>query len=989
MKSTVSTGPPAASVIASVHRRLSLPAQRALRQSTVSVQRFTHFALDGSHACMPAALPVIIAAGHCTTVRSWSYAERDEVSGTLPGDPGTLSRIAHAGLGGQPQGFAWLPARKAAVPDRIAGYFHRAELVQRYLPTRRRLTVLKAPAGFGKTTLLAECCRSAMAKGVPTVWLSVDEQDEPETFATCLSRAFGRLEVFDTPTFGPEDGPPVGRTLWPLLQAIEVHGAPCVLALDELERLSDPESVELVNVLLKRGPPNLHLAIACRDFPTGLAVAAQVLEGQAMVATAEHLRFSPTESAAFLADGAALGEAAAPEPDSAGWPLALRVLRERRLDATHAGRARNFAGTSLDARMWRAMPTEDRDLVLDAGLLERIEPELLDEALAGHGLWQRLRSMATIDGLLLPAADAEDGAHRLHPLLAECCTESRRREAPERFREVHRRIARALGRRGDIVSAMRHATEGDDPELAAGILEAAGGLRLMFREGFPRLQAADRFLTPTILAGHPRLALARALVLTLTGRLQEAPHGAAGFVQPASASVTWDGDAGQRELYLDDVFVRGLGVFFSTPSWASPEVATLRTQMADAVASTEIDPLMRSTLEFSLCVLHGAKAEFDEALSYAERARTAFGHTRSYVRPLLDYQVGMIAMARGQVLDAAAWYGRARHTLSTHFQNDPRTTSIGEALSRELELERNRLTSPLAPIPVPNAFDTGCSPFQAYAAASATVVELRLQDRGLEAALDALQEMLDHSYRANLPGISRYLSALHVATLADAGRLDDAQRTWRLAGLPPDDDGCLDLDRQTWREMEALAEARLKLLRARRDFDAARTFSRAVAETVERRGLRRTRMRCLALSMTVEVAAGDLTAAAEHLTGFLRLFAATDYARPLVRDAEVAWPLLESHIDAATDPALAAAARTLHGHLQAAAAEPRGARLTSREREVLRRLETQRDRDIALALGISHAGVRYHVRRLFEKLDARSRMDAVHRARRMGLFAER
>ena len=909
------------------------------------------------------------------------------MSGTPQGDPGSPSRIAQVDLDGHPAGPAWLPARKAAVPDRIAGYFHRADLVKRYLPTRQRLTVLKAPAGFGKTTLLAECCRSAMEKGVPTVWLSVDEQDEPETFTTFLWQAFGRLDVLDAPTFAPEDGPPFSRTIWRLLQAIEVHGAPCVLALDEVERLCDPGSVELVNVLLERSPPNLHLAIACRDLPTGLEVAPLVLEGQAVLATVEQLRFSPSESAAFLGNGAGRGEAAASEPDSAGWPLALRMLRERRLDATHGERVRNFARTWLEARMWRAMPGADRDLVLDAGLLEWFEPELLDEALEGHGLWHRLQSMAAIDGLLLPSSEGR--AHRLHPLLAECCTESRRREAPERFREVHRRIARALARRGgNIVSAMRHATEGDDPDLVASILEDAGGLRLVCREGFPQLLAADRFLTPAILDGRPRLALARSLVLTLTGRQREPPHGSAGFVQPAGASVAPDGDAGQRELYLDDLVVRGVGILFSTPSWASPEIVTLRTQMAEAAAWTEMDPLMRSTLEYSLCVMHGATAEFNEALSYAEGARTAFGHTRSYLGPLLDYQVGMIAMVRGQVLDAAAWYSRAQRTLQTDFRNEPGTTSIGEALTRELELERNRLTCQPETIPVPNAFHTGCAPFQAYAAASATVVELRLRDRGLEAALGTLQEMLEHSNRANLPSISRYLSALRAATLADAGRFDEAERTWRLADLPADDDGCLDLDRQTWREMEALAEARLKLLRGRRDFDAARTFSRAVAETVERRGLRRTRMRCLALSMTVEVAAGDVTAAAEHLAEFVRLFVETDYARPLVRESEVARPLIESHLDGATDPALAAAARELQRHLQATAAQPSGARLTSRELEVLRRLETQRDRDIARALGISHAGVRYHVGRIFEKLNARTRWDAVHSARRMGLFPE-
>ena len=907
------------------------------------------------------------------------------MSGPPTGKPGAESRVADNRLGVRSPSAAlpWPPGQKVAVPDRKAGYFHRAELVERHLPTRHSVTILKAPTGFGKTTLLAECCRTEMAQGVVTAWLSVDEQDGPTMLETHLSLAFRHagLDVAEGPIAVHDERRLPGR-IGPLLQAIEALDGPCVLALDEVERLSDAESVALVNFLLERAPSNLHLAIACRDFPSGLEVTSPILEGRAVVATAEQLRFSASETAAFLGDGESQSA------ESAGWPLALRLHRQQQHGGAHAITAADFARTWLGSRMWRAVPAADRDLVLDAGLLERIDADVLDEVLDGHGFWHRLVTMPAIDGLLLPVSDAETEARRVHPLLQQCCVEWRRRETPERFRELHRRIARALARRGAVVSAMRHATEGDDPDLAATIFEDTGGLRFLIREGFTRLQAADRFLNPTILDRRPRLALARCLILTLTGRLEEARRSYARIAELAGGAVANAEDATQRELYLDDLLVRGVAVLFSTPSWASAEVAVLRAQMADAVELADLDPVMRSTFEYGLCVLHSMKAEFDEALVRADRARRILGTRWSYVPMLLDYQVGIIAMARGNVRDAEAWYERGQRALWIDSRNDRGPTLIGEVLMRELELERNCLTYQREPVRLPNAFDTGCSPFQVYAAASATVVELTLEQQGVMAVLVTLQEMLEHSHRSDLPSASRYLSVLRVATLSHAGRHEEAERTWRLSGLPDNDADCLDLEGQTWREMEAIAEARLKILRARKEFDAARAFYSAVVQAVEQRGLRRTRMRCLALSITIEIAAGERTAAAARLAEFVRLFTETDYARPLVREREVVLPLLEDYVDGVVDPALEASAGALRDHVRSAAARGTGVRLTGRSLEVLQRLDKQHDREIAQALGITHAAVRYCVRSIFEQLNASSRMDAVHRARRLGMLPE-
>ena len=105
------------------------------------------------------------------------------------------------------QMFPWLLRRKITVPDRVPGYVHRAELLGRALPTQRRLTVLNASGGFGKTTLLAECCRMLRQDGVATAWVSLDEQDEPAVLDTYIAFACrdagvnlldGRAEVVAT-----------------------------------------------------------------------------------------------------------------------------------------------------------------------------------------------------------------------------------------------------------------------------------------------------------------------------------------------------------------------------------------------------------------------------------------------------------------------------------------------------------------------------------------------------------------------------------------------------------------------------------------------------------------------------------------------------------------------------------------------------------------------------------------------------------------------
>lgn len=281
------------------------------------------------------------------------------------------------------------------------------------------------------------------------------------------------------------------------------------------------------------------------------------------------------------------------------------------------------------------------------------------------------------------------------------------------------------------------------------------------------------------------------------------------------------------------------------------------------------------------------------------------------------------------------------------------------------------------------------TPFSSYAAAAGAVVELRLQDEGVDGALRAADGMLDYVRGAGLPALIRYLSGLRVSLLASAVRLGDAERAWQADDLPETPEGCLDLDGQNWREMEALSCAHLRLSIARERFDAGRGFARDLRAAAEARGLRRTLMRALALSMALEQRAGDGEAAAGHLADYLRLFAETPYARPAIRDPDECGIVLASYLD--SDPGAPGgspdrnSAETLMATMNRAASGSFPV-LGAREREVLERLGHQRDKEIADALGLTTHGVRYYLRGLFSKLEVRSRADAVRRARELGLI---
>ena len=878
----------------------------------------------------------------------------------------------------------WLSQHRTSLPGPVVGHLERPALAQRCMPTERYITALKAPGGFGKTTLLAACCRTLHEKGIPTAWLTLDGKDESSALETYLVYAFHRAGLAVLESLKPEDVGrlPASSSIEVLQRALSTQRGPWVLALDEVELVSNPESVGLLNSLMGSRLPNLHVALACRELPAGLNIAPPLFRGEVDVLTEEDLRFSRQDIKRFFKGSLSRRELASIASNSSGWPIALRI--HRNAGGRH-GRANNrFVRDAvhnwLEFRLLSRIAVGDRDLLLDMGLLDWMDSELVDEVLAGVGLMQRVADMSAMAGLLEPVRGSSGNVWRLHPLIREYCSERRRRETPERYRSIHRQIAAALAKRGEAIRAMRHASEAEDASLVGRILSDAGGIWLMLRENHHRLVAADRFLTSETLAMYPRLKLVRAVAQIVKGQLGAARRT---LGVDEVETLTWQKEdiGAQAEWCL----ARSILAQNACESIGAKSVRALISEINRIVESPNVGPPMRAIMEYALCQVYNLKAEFSAALDRAKRAQDWLGVGSSSFPLLLALQQGQVAMAQGRVHDANAFYRGALDNATQAFLNDPRLVILGTVLTKELDLERNRIAAGDRSAQVPREFWQKGLQFASYAAATAVATELTLMDQGAEEALALVNQMVNHAHEAQLTSLVRYLAGLRVTLLLAADQVGAAERGWDADSLPHDSSGCLDLEHQSWREMELLACARVRLLCARGDHADGRTLLRDLLMVASLRGLRRTAMRALAIGVALEESSGNRIAAIQHLTEYLILFEKSDYARAIVREGTVVVPVLNAFLESHREsPHWTSAEELLSDTTVSQPVEV--PQLTDRESEILKRLDTETDRQIGARLGISHDGVRYHIRGLFAKLTVHSRLDAVHRARLLGLL---
>ena len=413
------------------------------------------------------------------------------------------------------------------------GAVRRPALEQRLRTARTGLTVVVAPAGWGKTSLLSAWATEPGA-GVRVAWVSLDENDdEPNRFWRYVFTALNGVD--DAIGTAPLDAlqvpgvDPVDLALPLLLNELATTSTEHVLVLDDFHVLRDPRIHESVEFLVGYLPPSLRLVIAGRSDPP-LPIARMRAKGELTELRAAELAMSRAESAALLTavSGAELGadETTAVWERTEGWAAGLQLAglaRRGGRGTPMTPRLRVDDRHLLDyfaAEVLPAITSDQRDLLVRAAPLERLSGALCDAALQVTGSGEVLAALDRAD-LFLVALDDDHEWYRCHHLFREVLLREPGGRSETDSREVLRRAADWFELQDRRDESVRHLLRADDPKAAADLLESAESW-FFERGAAATFLVLGELLPPSQVT--PNLAISLAYACATSGRLDRVVH---------------------------------------------------------------------------------------------------------------------------------------------------------------------------------------------------------------------------------------------------------------------------------------------------------------------------------------------------------------------------------------------------------------------------------------------------------------------------------
>src|SRR5437660_3309874 len=394
----------------------------------------------------------------------------------------------------------------------------------------RKLTLIAAPAGFGKTTLVSEWVEGIAR---PTAWLSLDEgENDPTRFLAYLVTALqtiaatlgeGVLGVLQS-----SRPPPPEAILTALLNEITTLPDQFVLVLDDYHVI-DAKPVDLaLTFLVEHLPPQMHLVIATREDPL-LPLARLRARGELTELRAADLRFTPSEAAAFLNSVMGLnlspGNIAALEDRTEGWiaGLQLAALSMRgREDIPEFIRA--FTGDHryildyLVEEVLTRQPEPVRSFLLQTAILDRLSGSLCDAVTGQEKGNVRLEALEH-GNFFVVALDDQRHWYRYHHLFAEVLSAHLRAEQPEQVATLHRRASAWYEQHGSAADAIRHALAAFDFARTADLVELALPAMLRSRQE-ATLLGWLRALPDELVHVRPVLSVGYAGALLVSGEFE-------------------------------------------------------------------------------------------------------------------------------------------------------------------------------------------------------------------------------------------------------------------------------------------------------------------------------------------------------------------------------------------------------------------------------------------------------------------------------------
>jgi LuxR family maltose regulon positive regulatory protein len=865
------------------------------------------------------------------------------------------------------------------------------------------LTLVCAPAGYGKTTLLVAWLETLT---MPTAWLSLGQEDgDAARFLNYVILALQQIAPGLGRSAQAALNMPAPEMLTACLHLLvnELAGmdSEAVLVLDDYHWVNAATVDETLVYLVEHFPPNLHLVIASRTEPS-INLPRWRARAKLLELRATDLCFAEAESEMFINQVMALHL-----PDEAcqqlahqteGWPAALQLatLSLRSGDALALTAGRHHIFEYLAEEVLRRQPADVQRFLLDTSILTQLTGPLCDaltRPFAPHPNGAACLDYLEHANLFTQAVDGEHRWYRYHALFADFLQNHLRTTQPERLPELHRLAAQWLANYGDPHTAFQHALTGNDFTLAVNLIES--NAEMMERHG--ELSTLNRWLDAlpnSLVQQRPQLCLARtwlALVNLDVGAAQR-------HIQLAEAAQHQSGTpATEGEILAARALVSGL--------LGDAEESLADTRKAFALLSDQQHFLV-SLLNFNLSIplmlagrLHEAQIALEQAIIAAEHSHTPF------VALLSLRQLGEGYIYLGRLTQAEDAFRRAGQLVEQEWGGNSPLMGASWLGLGEVCRQRNQLAQ------AEEYLEKGISLCRLWLPVVALDGYLWLawlkQTLGQPAAAQAvIQEARSLSLGRGYSLLDQWfvqITSLRLNVLQ--GYFDEAQRWIQEQGLALDDSNNPENlyvgQSAFFRQVSLYALARFYLEMGRHDaqrvnFDKAHHILCYIILQSEASGAYGILLEGLLLLAQTEQALGNVAAAHEALHRALDLAAPErpiriflDEGEPLrqlllvrstfnlppverifLQDVLAAFPIQPSNLPPASLP-------------PASLLDP----LTRREIEVLRLIAAgQSNQEIAAGLFLSLNTVKRHVSSIMQKLSAKNRTEAARLAQQAGFI---
>ena len=592
---------------------------------------------------------------------------------------------------------------KIEPPQLRPGHVRRADLVGRLRDgLHRRVSLVAAPAGWGKTSLLAEWL--SVEDGAAVAWVSLDEDDnDPARFwaYVCAALRTAGLEVpaaFEAAVAAP--GTSAGDAALPLLiNALATAGRPYVLVLDDYHLITDVAVHEGVRFLLDHLPRAAHLVIATRTEPP-IGISRLRARAELDEIASEQLRFSQAEAAALLNDTLALALA----PDeltllserTEGWAAGLYLaglsLRDRPgpRDAEELAYDRHLFDY-LGDEVVSAQDPRARSFLVETCVLDRLSAPLCD-AVRGEGGSKALLSEIERANLFLVPLDERREWFRYHHVFRDVLRrELQDSRPPEQIAELHARAGAWCAQAGDVSSAVGHLLAAGRETDAADLIATSWNASLQNGRAATVVRWLDALAFELVIS-DPRLCLARAWLALDSGE----PVAAARWADATAAA-----DDGRALPDGGATAASGVAMLRATLAYREGDLTAAEALGAQAVQlESEPDSPWRAVALATLgAARHFRGASSDEVAALLEQA-VAMARSGANSMAVLRAQgtLAAAAFAAGDRDGAARWAAaadrlRSQQSLEEYWMGSLATAVAGQlaADAGHLEEARERL----------------------------------------------------------------------------------------------------------------------------------------------------------------------------------------------------------------------------------------------------------------------------------------------------------